>query len=87
MYYLCPYSIVYDIHGRPFWAFNPDVIKPNVTDVKPNDVKPNAPTVHTKPGTYRTRMGKWEEVYDALDGTKTWYNTVTKTMTKNDPFW
>lgn len=35
----------------------------------------------------KTRVGKWEEVYDAVDGTKTWYNTVTKTKTKTDPFW
>lgn len=30
---------------------------------------------------------KWEEVYDAVDGTKTWYNTVTKKTTKIDPFY
>ena len=40
-----------------------------------------------KPKTgYRIRMGKWEEVYDEVDGKKTWYNTVTEKTTKKDPF-
>lgn len=35
---------------------------------------------------YRIRVGKWEEVYDTVDGTKTWYNTVTEKTTRKDPF-
>lgn len=37
-------------------------------------------------GSYKIRMGNWEEMYDLVNGTKTWYNTVTKKTTKKDPF-
>lgn len=30
--------------------------------------------------------GNWEEMYDAVDGTKTWYNLKTKKTTTKDPF-
>lgn len=36
---------------------------------------------------YRIRIGNWEEVYDTVDGTKTWYNTVTEKTTEKDPFY
>ncbi len=35
---------------------------------------------------YRVKMGKWEEVYDPVEGTKTWYDTVTHKTTNKDPF-
>eukprot|EP00752_Nemacystus_decipiens_P013351 g11821.t1 len=33
-----------------------------------------------------TRMGIWEELFDAVNGTKIWYNTVTHKKTSKDPF-
>ena len=33
------------------------------------------------------RMGMWEELFDAVNGTKVWYNTVTRKKTNKDPFW
>ncbi len=30
---------------------------------------------------------KWREVYDAVDGTKTWYNPKTRKSTTKDPYW
>eukprot|EP00903_Cladosiphon_okamuranus_P015652 g14454.t1 len=33
-----------------------------------------------------TRMGIWEELFDAVNGTKIWYNTVTRKKTNKDPF-
>lgn len=57
--------------------------KPDVNGEAVEAVKVEA----AKPSDYRIRMGKWEEVYDAVDGTKTWYNTETKKTTQRDPFW
>lgn len=34
-----------------------------------------------------SRMGYWEELFDAVTGTKIWYNTVTQKKTTKDPFW
>lgn len=48
--------------------------------------EPNPKPKSAEKGGYRIRMGKWEEVYDPVDGTKTWYNTVTEKTTKKDPF-
>ena len=31
--------------------------------------------------------GNWEEMYDPIDGTKTWYNIMTKKTTGKDPFY
>lgn len=80
--------VSYDANGTPYWTlmgFPLNVVY--VPNPKPDDN--TKPDVDTKPDgdTYRIRMGKWEEVYDAVDGTKSWYNTVTSTMTKKDPFW
>lgn len=36
---------------------------------------------------YSRRMGQWEEMYDAVDGAKTWYNRKTPKTTKKDLFW
>lgn len=80
MYGWYPYCILsYDTYGRPFWTFTRFKSLPEKSDAKPAD-KPGG-------GSYRIRVGKWEEVYDPLDGTKTWYSTVTKKTTKKDPFW
>lgn len=34
-----------------------------------------------------TRMGRWEELFDAVTGNKVWYNAVTLKKTTKDPFW
>jgi len=34
-----------------------------------------------------SRRGCWEELFDAVNGTKIWYNTVTRKKTSKDPFW
>lgn len=51
-------------------------------------LKAQGPTPKPKSPKPKAQRGgiKWEEVYDAVDGTKTWYNTVTKKTTKIDPF-
>ena len=46
---------------------------------------PNKSKCSEKKG-LRVKMGKWEEVYDIVEGTKTWYNTVTHKTTNKDPF-
>jgi hypothetical protein len=54
--------------------------------VSPNSKDPKDPSESKEPRGYRIRLGKWEEVYDAVDGTKTWFNTATRATTAKDPF-
>lgn len=56
---------------------------PGVNPPKPESIPKTKPD---KKEGYRIRIGKWEEVYDTVDGTKTWYNTVTEKTTRKDPF-
>ena len=88
---LYSYWIVsYDANGVPYWTltgFPLNLVNPP-NPTKPdgdNDDKPE--DNDDKPDTFRIRMGKWEEIYDVVDGTKSWYNTVTSKTTKKDPFW
>ena len=86
---------VYDPQGVPYWS----ILKPvymndvnenkseNKSDSKSENKSDSKSENKSDDKKYRIRIGKWEEVYDAVDGTKTWYNTVTRKTTKKDPFW
>ena len=59
---------------------------PMVTEVPVATEVTEEPSVPVEPRGYRTKMGKWEEIYDETDGTKTWHNTETRVTTAKDPF-
>lgn len=77
----------YDANGVPYWLplmIHADLV---TTDDKSDKSKSDkSKSDKSDKEGYRTRIGKWEEVYDVVDGTKTWYNTVTKKTSKKDPF-
>ncbi len=49
------------------------------------EVKKKKQTRETKKPQQLRIGGNWEEMYDAVDGTKTWYNVVTRKTTTKDP--
>lgn len=73
--------VVYDARGTPFWVMAPCNRPRGKLPAPKKDCKDSAKEA------YRVRVGNWEEMYDAVDGKKTWYNTKTKKTTKKDPFW
>lgn len=75
--------VSYDANGVLYWV---PLIPANLVHVKEPVKQEAKPKPDQMCKTYRTRIGEWEEVYDVVDGTKTWYNTATKNTTKKDPF-
>lgn len=57
------------------------------TESKKEEVQESEPECKEKKGLQScVRIGNWEEMYDSVDGTKTWYNTATQKTTNKDPF-
>ena len=95
--------VSWDARGTPFWTntvtkettyhlFVPVVsVAPNspwhVPHAIPPPLKSPKPVASGVKIGHTIRMGKWEENYDAVSGTKTWYNTVTKKTVNKDPYW
>ena len=81
---ILPYTswiVSYGANGVSYWT--PLIYYP-VQSNEPPSSKPKPDKVQILSN--RIRIGNWEEIYDVVDGTKTWYNTVTKKTTNNDPF-
>lgn len=78
-----PWIVVYDANGIPFWTI-PQWGLPFRKEAPP--VTKSSESEDGK-GSYRISVGNWDEIYDTVDGTKTWYNKKTRKTTKKDPFW
>lgn len=86
MYFVPCWIVSHDSYGIPYWTLmtlHAPVNPPKPLEPKSEDSKDSK---DSKDSMFRIRIGKWEEVYDKVDGTKTWYNTLTKKTTMKDPF-